>query len=167
MPYGENEKLLRIMSTDYFIYIGPFIKVHNPIQSLTKKIRGCPVHKKEIYHKEQNFCDKCGEPIKLIDIRYNGRNRFDICENFKEERLSEWFGEYKPDGMSDYQFFVPNVGKIGICFNAKDSVNVLEIQSNEPTEKVLAFDLEFRDEIVILREIFSDKKVILCFGVLC
>lgn len=144
------------MSTNYNVYIGPYIQAFNPKQTGVDKHYGCPNPKCKRYTlpNSSNFCDKCGTGITLVEVPIETQIRFDTYDECKD-RITSISSEYLPDSLKYYAFFVPNVGKLGhrLC---DYNVNVEEIPISKIESDIKRLEIEFSNEIKRVREVFTN-----------
>jgi hypothetical protein len=100
----------------------------------------------------------------LITVPDKARIDFDAYEEF-DDKLAEALREYKPEKCEDYQYFIPNQGKIGLH---NDDITTI---ATEATQMTIATEYDrlndkFKKEIARLREVFGDKNVEIKWGVL-
>lgn len=154
------------MSVDYNTYVGPYIKVHNPMKDSIEKYHTCTNKKCRNFEKEisSEYCSECGKKIKLTSRSCYKRIDFDEGEEC-EGRIAEALSEFKPDELKDHQFYIPNIGKIGLHLDANyTSVNPLEYQ--KPLMEVNHFQMSFSKPISRLKEVFGKNAVFIEWGVL-
>lgn len=154
------------MSVDYNTYVGPYVKVHNPLKDFIEKYHTCTNKKCRNFEKEisSEYCSECGKKIGLLERLCRKRIDFDECDEF-EGRIAEALPEFKPDELKDYQFYIPNIGKIGLHLDAKyTSVNPLENQ--KPLMEVNHFQMSFTKQIARIKKVFGKDAVTIEWGIL-
>lgn len=158
------------MSTDYYIHVGPYIKVYNPKRNSSKTVNTCvnttcKKHKQNIYGNDK-FCSECGNQIKMSEFSCMAALQFDIYEEFKDT-LAKVIREYKPIELMDYQFFVGNTkGTPSKRICVSESEGESQIMFDKITDDCLTFCDMYRKEINRLYEVFGKDNVSVKFGVL-
>jgi len=155
------------MGVSYSVYVGPYIQVHNPERETVEKYYGCPNQKKcskAGAAASGKFCGQCGTAITLLKKPAKERIDFNLWDEC-DDRLSQAFSEYPPHGKDDYQFFVPNVGKIGTHFSAYDS-SLVELYAEKIMEDTKALETKFSADLETLRKKFGKSSVVVRWGVI-
>lgn len=154
------------MGVDYNAYVGPYIRVHNPPKDSTEKYYTCVNNKCGNHEKDvsSEYCSECGKKIELLEIPCKERIDFDVYEEFGD-RLAESLSEYRPDEFEDYQFFVPNTGKIGNHVDCRDT-SVKSFDLEKPKMEINHFTSAFKKEIARIKKVFGKDVVVIEWGVL-
>jgi len=154
------------MGTSYYVYIGPYLEVHNPPRPTRDEFQGCSNRKCRSYHHRSSakFCSDCGGVIGLVSKPTTEQIDFDCYEEC-DERLTEQFREERPEKKKDYSYFVPNQGKIGRNFSAYDT-ELAEINSTIISEELHHFKVKFEKDVNRLKEVFGADAVALKWGVM-
>jgi hypothetical protein len=154
------------MGIDYNVYVGPYIKVYNPLKDSVEKYHSC-VNAKCSNHKEEvssEYCCDCGKKIKLVERSCQIRIDFDSWDECDGDILEAMFGR-SPD--EDYQFFIPNTGEIGLDLNVERETSVNEIDVGKPKMDINNFQLQFKKHINHIKKVFGNTNVSIQWGVLC
>lgn len=154
------------MGIDYKAYVGPYIKVYNPLKNSVGKYHTCvnpkcSNHKKEV---SSEYCEKCGKKIGLLERDCQERIDFEYWDEF-DGIIAEAIPEFKPDEIENYRFFIPNTGKIGLHLDAK-YVSVNPIDCGKPIMDVNNFQLSFKKQIARIKKVFGKDAVTIEWGVL-
>lgn len=155
------------MGVDYNAYVGPYIKVYNPFKDCIEKYHscvnsGCRNHKEEI---STEFCSVCGKKTGLLKRNCQKQIHFDFWDEFAGSIL-EAMSEDRLDENKDYQFFVPNVGEIGLHLDVGCEVSINEIDVGKPGIDINNFQLTFKKHIRRLNKVFGKNAVTIQWGVL-
>jgi len=154
------------MGVSYYVYLGPYIQVHNPKKERKTKMLCCPEPAcgNNGTHISSKFCSLCGSKIIECQVPVNKRIDFDCYEQFND-RLAELSAEYPPDGMEDYMILTPNQGKIGRHFHAYDT-KLEAFTEKTITEEIVKMITTFKSDLDKLKKTFGDKNVEYKWGVL-
>lgn len=157
------------MSCHYHVFLGPYLEVHNPIQSTTKKIRSCGNpqcgwYKKPMPQQYSNqFCGQCGEKIRHLDVPSSGRKEFNIYDEFKTERLTELCFEGMPRASEDYMYFQSNIkDSAGRTFY--DNTAFVPIDETIPKTEMDLFASNFAEEILRIEQVFGKESAKIKWG---
>ena len=155
------------MSVSSTTYIGPYIKVYNPITQDIKIYNGCKMPKCVNYNKHvvSKFCPECGQGTSNVSVPTTTRVQFDVYEAF-DDNLCEVFGEYKPDELKDYLIFHSNIKGFGASFESSNDTFLFNISRADINTVVFKFIAKFKNEIAKLHKIFGSDNVEIKYGVL-
>jgi hypothetical protein len=152
------------MSCHYHVYVGPYLEVHNPVQDTTTKRQSCPNAKCNNHKKlvEANFCPKCGEKIKHLDVPSRGRKEFEVYNEFKSPKIDELRSEDLRD--ENYMYFRPDLGR-GTCGRTYyDDCGIFPLAENTPATEMQAFAEKCTEEILRIEQVFGKDKVTIKWG---
>lgn len=158
------------MGIDYYVHLGPYIKVHNPKRKTTETLKTCSNQSCE-KHKQRNwgddkFCKECGKEIRDLTFPCMAPLDFDVYEEFND-RLKEAMTEYKPKKYQDYQYFIGNVkGTPSKDIKVKGNDSEFELSAHSVVSDYEKFVQMYDKEISRLSEIFGRNNVTIMFGVL-
>lgn len=155
------------MGVSYYIYVGPYILVHNPPQPDKEEYHSCS-NKKCKQHGQPlhaKFCSECGKEIKLLS--FPNTKRVDLYDTITDldDTLSEACTEYPPDNYEDHNFLIPNKKGNGEHFRAYDTT-VINLDPDAVSEQCHKFSHDYDKELRVLRNLFGEKNVMLDFGVI-
>lgn len=154
------------MSTQYNVYVGPYIQVYNPSKTPSgPQYYRCenPNCVKYNIKSSNKYCSNCGSLIVLSPPSME-RIEFDVYNEFNES-LSEIDSERS---NKNYQYFISNISPINIG-NRYSSDCECEITSFQ--ENVIADDLKlmsdtYKKEIAKLKEVFGDDDAVVRWGII-
>lgn len=154
------------MGVDYNAYVGPYIKVHNPLKDSVEKYYTCVNPRCKNYKEEisTEYCEKCGKKIRLVERAYQKRIDFNYWDLGFGGAITEAMFENRPD--DDYQFFIPNIGEIGLHLDVGYKVSINEIDVGKPGMDINNFQLQFKKRIDRIKKVFGKNAVTIQWGVL-
>ena len=154
------------MSVSYYWYIGPYIKVYNPLKQSTEKFHSCTNPKCENYEERisDQYCSKCGTKIGIVEVPCNTRIDFDVYYEFKDEQLAE-INRYDSSGDKDNIYYISNKKNLGAgrkldCNDCEE----ISFDSDIIESELRVMKKDFVKEIVRLKEIFGEENVNVLWG---
>ncbi len=155
------------MGLSYSCFIGPYIQVHNPPRAGNEKVQTCPKKGCDHYGKKlwSQFCPTCGSPAGEVLFPTLRPLYIDHVELFGDESMAPVMTEYKPDGWTEYDFYVGNKkGMPGLHLDA--SATVLTLDANRIVEETSKFQSVCERQIEKLQEVFGRNAVQVKWGML-
>lgn len=159
------------MGVDYHTYVGPYVRVRNVPKPSVEEYHSCTNPKCKKYEERMSakFCPDCGNKIGLIQVPSTERiSSWELIEEM-DEKLSIAASEYKPEGMDDFEFFIPNI-KYGLKrnshFNPYCETYAVNFDWKSVSGETELFSEKFKKEIEFLREKFGDEHVAVLWGVI-
>lgn len=101
------------MGSNYYVYVGPYVKCSVDRIVPKRKIRTCSsdicdlVRSRREFGEHQRFCEKCGSPVTNIEIDDSERDAISswLIGDETQERFCSFNREYATAGI---QIFIPN-----------------------------------------------------------
>lgn len=154
------------MGVSYYIYIGPYVEVYNPLKPIDQEYHSCPSkgcsnHTKPI---SDGYCPKCGTKIGRLIRKVNERIHFDVYREFGDGTLRDVHNDF---GENNYMRFLDNAhrGLHHLHIDAEyDSVN--DFTDKNPSEVVDEYKKLRSKEIARLQEVFGNDNVTVKWGVI-
>lgn len=157
------------MSVSYHTFVGPYIKVFNPLCSKEEEYKTCFNKTCKNFKKVLNskYCPDCGQDV-ATDTRMGKSSRidFDFYKEFPKNNMMSVVIDH--DSNTDYLYFVSDVvdkeGKLGYWLETEGEEKV--ILFNTPLKQVGEFSRVFDKELETLQKIFGIENVCVWWGVL-
>lgn len=156
------------MSVSYYVYVGPYVEINNPVQDTETKYHSCSNSKCQMRKKEMSsqFCPHCGAKVTLQSFPTKKRSdMYDACEKVGiDENL---FFRAPMEGISDKLFLTCNQKLLPRETNfASWEEGVTEMEDIDVAKEKAAFDDIYHKDMELLREFFGRDNVIVKWGVL-
>lgn len=151
----------------YHVFVGPYLEVHNPVRPIIKQRPSCPNPKCNLHKKkaDSKFCPQCGTKNEPTDYESTGKTEFNICDEFKTERLTELRFEGMPKACKDYMYFHSNIDS-GAGRTLSDDSEFIPMDVRTPINETNVFETLFAEEIQRIKEVFGEDRVKIKWGVI-
>lgn len=145
------------MGVDYFVHVGPYIKVFNPEKDDFNEYNSCINMQCNNYHKKISgkFCCLCGKEITLLKVPCKTRigDKFDVYGEFNDSL-------YHAYQYSDYEIYLPNHKILNRkhMFSPWDSLEI-EISTGTENDEKEILETKYTKEIKRLEEVYPKVEV--------
>ena len=155
------------MSCNYYVFIGPYLQVHNPLRDGVKQIDSCPNQKcsKHKNYSSDSFCSKCGSAIGEVSVPCKERKVFDIYTEFGEK---EPLAKVRGEGLKiedDYVLYTSNKQKGPGC-TLSDDAEIIPMTPDVVQKDMDTMRAFHAKEIARLQEVFGNVSVQIKWGVI-
>jgi hypothetical protein len=159
------------MGVDYNSYVGSYIRVKNVPKPSVEEYFSCPTPKCGNHGKRISwtFCPECGIKMQLMQVASTERICVWKIAEKMDGNLFAALRDYKPKGMKNFDFFLPNINygvKRSSHFDPCCETYALEIDSKDVQTETELFQEKFQKEIGFLRETFGKENVEVLWGVI-
>lgn len=144
------------MSTDYNVYVGPYIRVANPKKPHKIEVKCCNKKGCNLFQAvtKNNFCPSCGSPIKSITKSDNRRIEASGWADFNDKLFL--LGDYID--LRNEEIFIPVGGVFGKTLNLCYDGGVID--SEENTATIQRFKDYYKLFIEKIQEMYKETPVV-------
>lgn len=154
------------MGVDYNVYIGPYVKIHNPKKNSFDEFQGCNTGNcvKRMKPSSSKFCDTCGKPIVLVKKPTKKSIDVDFYE-LTDEHLVPVLCHYY-DVPPDYNFLVPNKKwcERTTHFDPRSFAGEIDFDHKDVLTELVKFESTFDKWLQIVKEKFGETNVVIKWG---
>lgn len=146
------------MSTDYNVYIGPYIRVANPKRPHKIEVNCCAVKSCKLLHQvtDNKFCPSCGTPIKSVTKQENRQIEADGWEEFDDKLTPLVSNEFL--NLKNKEIFIPNGGIFGKHLSLRFNHGIFKFE--DENSSIEGFKDYYKSFLEKIQEMYKEIPVV-------